>query len=455
MKNKSAFFSVLHVGVLLLFLSSCKKEEPATIPTVTVKSVTNITATTAISGGEITSNGGATVTARGVCWSINQNPTIDGNRTNDGSGSNSFNSSITGLAAGATYYLVAYATNEVGTAYSNQTTFSALAMLPVLLTNDILEVTSTSVRTGGIISSDGGSAITAEGVCWSTSPSPTISNSKTMDGTSTNFFSSTMTSLEPNTTYYIRSYATNSIGTGYGNELNITTLAPVLPPIIAYKTTLQYNLNGNKTEVVAYVMYSNTNTWVESSKEIYSYDSQGHKTQIIVSNWDTSTRSWINNYKNTYSYFAFGVMWLGTEYIWDTNTNEWLARDKYDDYWDNSTALYTTYYLWDTRGYWHYYNKYQYYFTFDSKGRIIKQTKVAYDEYQYGYYGSSSTSTFTYDQGNIIYPGESITYDTNGNRVEMTHKEWDSNSNKYVVTSKTTYKYDSNGNLSEYITYIY
>ena len=456
MKNKSAIFSVLLAGLLLPLLFSCKKEIPSTIPTVTVKSVTNITATTATSGGEITSNGGATVTARGVCWSINQNPTIDGNITNDGSGSGSFTSSITGLTAGITFYLKAYATNEVGTAYSNQTTFSALAMLPVLLTNDILEATSTSIRTGGIILSDGGSAITAEGVCWSTSPSPTISDSKTMDGTSTKFFSSTITSLEPNTTYYIRSYATNSIGTAYGNELNTTTLAPPIPTIIAYKTTLQYNSNGNNTEVVEYVMYLNTNTWVNSSKEIYSYNSQGHKTQLIHSNWDTSTQSWINNYLNTFSYFAFGKMWLGTEYIWDTNTNAWMEFHKYDNYIINSTALYRTYYLWDTRGYWHEYNKYQYIFTFDTNGRIIKQTINAYDEDQYGYYGSSSTSYFTYDQqGNIIHTGESITYDTNGYRVEMIYEIWDSDLSKYVVSSKTTYKYDSNGNLTEYITNIY
>ena len=86
-----------------------------TLPTVTTASVTNITATTATSGGNVTDNGGATVTARGVCWSTSLNPTISEPHTTDGSGTGSFTSSITGMEYNTTYYVRAYATNEVGT----------------------------------------------------------------------------------------------------------------------------------------------------------------------------------------------------------------------------------------------------------------------------------------------------------------------------------------------------
>jgi len=93
------------------------------VPTVETDSVTNITQTTATSGGNVTSEGGSTVTARGVCWSRSQNPTLSDSKTTDGSGTGSFTSDITGLAANTPYYVRAYATNSSGTGYGNQVIF--------------------------------------------------------------------------------------------------------------------------------------------------------------------------------------------------------------------------------------------------------------------------------------------------------------------------------------------
>ncbi len=92
----------------------------AILPTVTTSAVENVTATSATCGGNVSSDGGAAVTARGVCWSTNQNPTISDNHTADGSGVGSFTSNISGLTAGNIYYVRAYATNSVGTAYGNE-----------------------------------------------------------------------------------------------------------------------------------------------------------------------------------------------------------------------------------------------------------------------------------------------------------------------------------------------
>lgn len=94
------------------------------LPTVTTTSVTNITATTATCGGNVTSDGGATVIARGVCWSTSHNPTTSGSHTTNGSGTGSFTSSITGLSAGTTYYVRAYATNIEGTTYGSEVSFT-------------------------------------------------------------------------------------------------------------------------------------------------------------------------------------------------------------------------------------------------------------------------------------------------------------------------------------------
>ena len=95
-----------------------------TPPTVTTTSITNITANSASGGGNVTADGGATVSARGVCWSISQNPTTSDNKTTDGSGTGSFTSSLTGLSPNTTYYVRAYATNSAGTSYGSQVSFT-------------------------------------------------------------------------------------------------------------------------------------------------------------------------------------------------------------------------------------------------------------------------------------------------------------------------------------------
>ena len=97
------------------------------LPTLTTTTASAITYSTAISGGTITSDGGATVTARGVCWSTTSNPTIADSFTTDGSGTGIFTSSITGLIPYTAYYVRAYATNKQGTAYGNEVTFTTNA----------------------------------------------------------------------------------------------------------------------------------------------------------------------------------------------------------------------------------------------------------------------------------------------------------------------------------------
>jgi hypothetical protein len=188
------------------------------VAVLTTTAITATTQTTATSGGNITADNGSPVTARGVCWSTSQNPTTANSKTTDASGTGSFTSSITGLTPGATYYVRAYATNSVGTAYGNQITLTALANLPTITTTSLTVVSTTAVNSGGSITSDGGAPVTARGVCWSTSQSPTTANSKTDNGTGTGTFNSSITGLTIGVTYYVRAYATNSAGTAYGNQ---------------------------------------------------------------------------------------------------------------------------------------------------------------------------------------------------------------------------------------------
>ena len=417
------------------FTLRCIKESSSTMPTVSTSPVIDITPITATGGGNVTADGGAPVTARGVCWSTSANPTITDSHTSDGTGTGTFVSNLTGLTPNTPYYVRAYATNSVGTAYGDEVTFttlpagfvcgssitinhvtgevapvnktviygtvtnipgapskcwitsnlgadhqataksdasepsagwywqfnrkqgykhtgtvrtpntswissinensnwipandpctlelgagwhiptntewtnvntagnwtnwngpwnSALKMhaagslyvpngslvnrgsiglywsstqgfttdgyrlyfssaeihignddkpaglsirclayasastIPAVSTSEVVDITQTTATGGGNVTADGGAPVTARGVCWSTLPNPTITDSHTSDGTGTGEFVSNLTGLIPNTPYYVRAYATNSVGTAYGNEVTFTTLPAV------------------------------------------------------------------------------------------------------------------------------------------------------------------------------------------------------------------------------------
>ncbi len=226
MKTKNPWIHpIAIIGLLLTFTLGCEKEDP---PTLTTLPVTEITSNSAKSGGNITDDGGATVTARGVVWSTSENPTVDNNdgKTTDGTGSGQFTSNITELSAGTTYYVRAYAINNEGTSYGDQKEFTTEGGLATVITAEIIDITSTSAISGGNITHDGGVAVTARGVVWSTSENPTLEDNDgfTEDGEGTGEYTSQLTDLSPGTTYYVQAYATNSEGTAYGDEVEFATI---------------------------------------------------------------------------------------------------------------------------------------------------------------------------------------------------------------------------------------
>jgi uncharacterized protein (TIGR02145 family) len=193
---------------------------------VTTAEINSITLTSAISGGNIVSDGDATITARGVCWSTDPNPTTDNSKTNDGSGIGSFSSSITGLTPGTTYHVRAYATNLQGTAYGADVSFTTTTapVVPTVTTTAIYTILATTANGGGKVISDGGAPITAHGLCWSSAANPSTSDSNTNDGsTGLGSFASSMTGLTQGTAYHVRAYATNSVGTAYGEDVLFAT----------------------------------------------------------------------------------------------------------------------------------------------------------------------------------------------------------------------------------------
>ena len=208
---------------------------------ITTKEVTNISFFEAECGGNVLDDGGGTITARGVCWSTSENPTIDDAHTEDGTGTGEFTSSITGLKLNTQYHVRAYATNENSTNYGNEMTFSTPDGLPTVTTAEISGITSISALCGGNVVDDGGFEVIARGVCWSTSENPTIDDAHTEDGTGTGEFTSSLSGLAATTIYYVRAYATNENGTDYGSEMTFTTLDGSPHVTTAEITDITYN----------------------------------------------------------------------------------------------------------------------------------------------------------------------------------------------------------------------
>ncbi len=198
------------------------------LPSLSTTSASYISTTFATSGGTISADGGGAVTARGVCWDTVSAPTLTDAHTSDGVGTGSFTGSITGLMPGKAYYARAYATNAAGTAYGNEITFNTLASLvpPSVTTTTPTNILVKTALSGGTVIDWGGDTVNVRGVCWNTAGNPTVNDSKTEDGNGIGTFKSGITGLIASTIYYVRAYAVNSAGTGYGKVDSFTTQVP-------------------------------------------------------------------------------------------------------------------------------------------------------------------------------------------------------------------------------------
>ncbi|MCR8642965.1 S-layer homology domain-containing protein [Paenibacillus sp. N1-5-1-14] len=228
--------------------------------------VTSVTSTSAEVGGSVTSDGGTVITERGIVYSTSSNPTTASTKKISTGTTGSYTVNLTGLTAATTYYVRAYATNSVGTSYGDNVSFTTRLpnSLATITTNPVTSVTSTSVEVGGSVTSDGGAAVTERGIVYSTSSNPTIADMKIGVAGTTGSYTTNLSGLTAGTTYYVRAFATNSVGTSYGSEVNFKTLA-IIPPI-ATVTSMSLDKHtgtmrvGDTFTVVATATMSDTTT---------------------------------------------------------------------------------------------------------------------------------------------------------------------------------------------------
>lgn len=192
-------------------------------PTVSTGTPSDVTITSAQCTGQIISNGGLTVTACGLAWSTSAVTSLSDRTTDQPDNTGAFTATLTDLLPATTYHVRAYATNSEGTSYGEDRTFTTAApTLPMVTTDEVTNITGTTAVSGGEVTHEGASEVIKHGVCWGTSHNPTLDDHYT-EANGGGSFASNLMNLVPGTTYYVRAYATNSNGTGYGNEVSFTT----------------------------------------------------------------------------------------------------------------------------------------------------------------------------------------------------------------------------------------
>ena len=224
--QKTGMMLKINFVVSLLLFFACEKIEDTKILKIKTDEVTDISATTATVKGTVVDPGEEDILQHGFCWSATSNPLttlLTKNELGTLDAATSYSSDITDLSANYMYYVRAYVTTSSRTIYGNEIVFITSFDKPIVITTAVTGITSNSAISGGVISNNGGTLVFRKGVCWSINTSPTIDSDTTNNGIASGSFTSLMNDLSVNTTYYVKAYATNKMGTGYGNELAFKT----------------------------------------------------------------------------------------------------------------------------------------------------------------------------------------------------------------------------------------
>lgn len=294
--NSLIFLIVFCLYGLLFFITGCEKVDLAEVNIVTTSKIDFISETEATGGGKIYNGGRTFVNSRGICWGTEPMPTLINSRSMNGTGEGSFSSTMTGLLPNTKYYVRAYASNTYGTSFGSDVSFTTSnSELPILTTITISDLESTTCTSGGNISYEGNGTIISRGVCWASHNQPTISDSRTQNGSGIGVFKSTISGFSSDSIYYVRAYATNSEGTAYGNQLKL----------IPFKSTVT-DVDGNVYNSISI----GTQVWTVENLKVTKYQN-GEAIQNILDNstWNNLSSGAFCDYdnnslnRNTYGVF--------------------------------------------------------------------------------------------------------------------------------------------------------
>ncbi len=285
-----------------------------TVPVVVYNTTSNVTINSASASGLIQGNGGQNISASGFCISVNANPTVDDLVFSD-FGDDSLNAVISSLNANQLYHIRAFATNSVGTAYSNDVTFTTLTLpVPSLVTNSVSLVSYSTAQVQAQITNLYSYTLTSKGICVSTQSNPTVANIVFSNSSVGLDVSADLTSLSPGTVYYVRSFVNYSSGIAYGNQLTLTTLAASAPNL----TTVSISAVGSTTANSGGVIISDGGSTITNKGICWSTSANPTISNSFVSsgNGSSSFNSVLSGLVvNTLYYVrAFAVNATGTSY---------------------------------------------------------------------------------------------------------------------------------------------
>ena len=260
MKHFLSQLKIMSVCSVALIYGSCTSD----IGIIHTGEASDITYSTALCGGSVNSVGHSMIKARGVYWdTISIKKVTDTTlKTVDGVGDGTFKSALKNLRPKTTYYVRAYASSNEGLELGNEISFTTLTGEPVITTGSITEIRKTSVLCGAGKMQQGASPILSCGICWSTVDSIPIDDKNACLSTVTgkDTFAITLKDLAPKTTYYVRAFAANKYGIGYGKTRKCRTLAP--------SGELVYDADGN----VYHTVTIDTQVWLVENLQVTHYN---------------------------------------------------------------------------------------------------------------------------------------------------------------------------------------
>ena len=354
MKKEYFYYLLITLAFVIMATFNACKPKPEPEPntpgsvSVTTSSVSNITETSAKCGGTVTASG-YSVGNCGLCYSELPNPTINSYITSDQMGTGTFTSTMSGLEPGTKYYVRAYATTSSRTLYGEQKEFTTKSnnggdddddddngggnggddnggndegdddeynIPTVISSNQANSITNNSATFFGNVTDDGGSIITARGVCWSTSKEPTIEDAHTTNGIGLGYFKSILTNLSENTIYYVRAYATNKKGTAYGEVSCFHTSG--------WEEEYTGNINNHKyidlglSSGIKWATRNIGSSSVEGSGGFYAWGETTTKSEYNITN-SVTFKKYVYEFSGNEKYDAACANWKGS---WRMPTEE-------------------------------------------------------------------------------------------------------------------------------------